>query len=947
MIVLLVVTALAGRARADDGGLPAASVGGAGAAPADTETGVAMTGVVDEAVRKLAEARNAEARKLMRKKDFPGALERLKDAYELDPSSAEIAGNLAYIYALLGNNAEAERLYREALALEPDRFVTYLNLADLLGRKAEAPERLAEAATLLGKARELRGNQPKVILRQARVATLRGLFADAERFYQEYLARQKADDALRVEIGDFYRDLGREDEALSWYRQVSDADDIGQEAAKRIFELEVERQARSFGWTRKPEAVPDQARLLATRGRIELNQGRLDEAERLLRQALSLAPGFAMAHADLGDLERRRGRETEAELCDLRALALDHGNAEFHARLADLYLTGTAHRAPEAALFFARALDLRPDWTDLNLKLALALREAGDLPRALLHVNRFLAAASGGADRDRAVALKGAIEELLPPGQAKGAAVTGEPGRKSDRANPTLVDALSRARARLARGEPDGAMAELRRLADAERGAEVLNLEARILYSVGRLDEAAAALAESLERDGAQADVHEQLGVILAGKGERQRARMQLERAEQLGNLSAVFHMARLDTGDRKAGLLSWTRDAFEVGALLAARSRLARFLAQGSTSVHLDEARALRETVADRLLSVAAAGSVLLLLAACAVAFAAHRRIGGRDLAHLVARHPEAGPEVQRVLSAIRHEVLKHNTMALAGLVEAVERGDPDAGDKAAFVRMALLGDGKADAVVARLAQYAARLEKTGKAHGVRLNLRRNDAAMSALLRGFALLEQAAPLLDGVQRLSRPEREGLARMLKEAARLLNSEGYEAVRDLLDRLRILEIDRPLLESIFERTRREPAFVAVRFAPLAIDIRVDMPCGALIPRQAFEDIAANLVRNAIQSSLTGGGGEVAVGMGLEGETDPITGLERVVLLVKDRSPRELTADMLRGRDIADGLGLTVDLVSRFEGTIDVVPGMGGWAKAVAVKLPRAYGKDGAR
>jgi hypothetical protein len=43
-------------------------------------------------------------------------------------------------------------------------------------------------------------------------------------------------------------------------------------------------------------------------------------------------------------------------------------------------------------------------------------------------------------------------------------------------------------------------------------------------------------------------------------------------------------------------------------------------------------------------------------------------------------------------------------------------------------------------------------------------------------------------------------------------------------------------------------------------------------------------------------------------------------------------------MLRGRYIEEGLGLTADLVSRYDGTLDVVGGDRGWSKAVLLKLP---------
>src|SRR5207247_10059821 len=129
-----------------------------------------------------------------RRKDYPRALRAMRDAYALDPHNAEITNNLAFLYERLGNPAEAERNYRETLRLDPNRAVAYLNLADLLSRKGATQERLAEAAELLTKARELEGNRAGIILRQARLAAARGRFEEGERFFREYAASRKPSD---------------------------------------------------------------------------------------------------------------------------------------------------------------------------------------------------------------------------------------------------------------------------------------------------------------------------------------------------------------------------------------------------------------------------------------------------------------------------------------------------------------------------------------------------------------------------------------------------------------------------------------------------------------------------------------------------------------------------------------------------------------------------------
>ena len=63
-----------------------------------------------------------------------------------------------------------------------------------------------------------------------------------------------------------------------------------------------------------------------------------------------------------------------------------------------------------------------------------------------------------------------------------------------------------------------------------------------------------------------------------------------------------------------------------------------------------------------------------------------------------------------------------------------------------------------------------------------MRLNLRRKAPAISAVLRGFRRLARAGRGLSDLQ---------------AAARLLNAQGYEAVRSLLDRLRVVTADAAL------------------------------------------------------------------------------------------------------------------------------------------------------
>jgi len=367
------------------------------------------------------------------------------------------------------------------------------------------------------------------------------------------------------------------------------------------------------------------------------------------------------------------------------------------------------------------------------------------------------------------------------------------------------------------------------------------------------------------------------------------------------------------------------------------ARERLGSYLAAPGSSAFVAEARALRRQIDERLWTTGGLLFAAIVLLGGGGLLIRQRLWGGVDLEQFLAACPEAGPAVQRVLSAIRHEVLKHNTMVLTGLVRAIE-ADEDVTEQAAHVRTSLFGERPGDSVASRLATYARELTQLGRSHDMRINLRRKDPALSALFKGFRVLSAAKRDLERVMQLTPPGRRRLLARLQRATRLLNSDGYEAVRGLLDRLRVLQIDAPLLTGIYERTRNEPGLREVRLRPLALDLAVEQPCGVCIPRSTFEDILGNLIRNAVQSSALHCKEEIPIGLSVVSEVHPVTGHERVAFAVCDDSPQQLSTEDLRRRSVEGGLGLTAELVARYDGSMSVEQ-IEGWQKAVVVKLPR--------
>lgn len=130
-------------------------------------------------------------------------------------------------------------------------------------------------------------------------------------------------------------------------------------------------------WADVIAGAPQSARAQMNYGLALMSQGRLDEAEPHLREAVRLAPYYPYAHINLAQWLLARGRGPEArDLLD-RAVVLgpDLIYAQYYRGLA-------AERLGEGpglrARYFGRAVELSPAHADAQYHLSLALRALGD-----------------------------------------------------------------------------------------------------------------------------------------------------------------------------------------------------------------------------------------------------------------------------------------------------------------------------------------------------------------------------------------------------------------------------------------------------------------------------------------------------------------------------------------------------------------------------------------
>ncbi|XP_064417742.1 protein O-mannosyl-transferase TMTC3 [Latimeria chalumnae] len=121
---------------------------------------------------------------------------------------------------------------------------------------------------------------------------------------------------------------------------------------------------------------------------IRTNESRLEEADQLYRQAISMRPDFKQAYISRGELLLKMNRPLEAKDAYLRALELDKANADLWYNLAIVYIE--LKDPTEALKNFNQALELNPKHKLALFNSALLMQESGDARLRPESKRRFL-----------------------------------------------------------------------------------------------------------------------------------------------------------------------------------------------------------------------------------------------------------------------------------------------------------------------------------------------------------------------------------------------------------------------------------------------------------------------------------------------------------------------------------------------------------------------------
>ena len=124
-------------------------------------------------------------------------------------------------------------------------------------------------------------------------------------------------------------------------------------------------------------------------GLIHIDQGQFDQAEAAYRAALNLQPAFTQAAVNLADLYRIQGRDEDGEKILRQALELDPRNATAHHALGLLLIR--QKRLPEALSALAEAARFGEDNARYGYVYAVALNSAGQGSKAIQELETVLA----------------------------------------------------------------------------------------------------------------------------------------------------------------------------------------------------------------------------------------------------------------------------------------------------------------------------------------------------------------------------------------------------------------------------------------------------------------------------------------------------------------------------------------------------------------------------
>ncbi len=304
----------------------------------------------------------------------------------IDPDHADSLHLLGMIADRGGRPAAAIEMIRRSIAIDPAQASYHSNLGTIL----QAQGKLDEAVACYGRAVALRPEWPEVYSNLGNVLEAQGKLEEAVAAHQRALSRKPDFAEAWSNLGNTRRAQGNLPEAVACFERAL--------ALKPDYADAYNNLGSALGaQNRLDDAVACYERALALKpdfasahnnlGNVFLDQDRLEDARAQYERALALNPSFANPHNSLGRIDKVQGRFEEAMAHYERAIAIrpDYHEAHFSRAEIKSFRPGDPDLAALEAL--AGRADLSADKAPyVHFALAKALEDCGDYGRAFEHL---------------------------------------------------------------------------------------------------------------------------------------------------------------------------------------------------------------------------------------------------------------------------------------------------------------------------------------------------------------------------------------------------------------------------------------------------------------------------------------------------------------------------------------------------------------------------------
>lgn len=346
-------------------------------------------------------------------------------------SISEAVG-LALEHHQAGNLSQAEELYRQVLAADPDNpnanhllgviaheegqhdiavlliqkaIQSDPNFAEAyynLGNALKESGRLDEAIAVYRKAIELNPDIAEVHNNLGSALQKKGLLDEAIAGYGKAVSIKPDFAEAHYNLGIALQETGPLDEAIASYRKAlsirPDYAKAHNNLGNALQEADLLDEAiASYG--KALSIKPDFAEAFCNFGNVLKKTGQLDEAIGNYRKALSIKPDFANAHYNLGHALKETGRLDEAISNYRKAVSIKPNYAEVYNDLAiALQATG---RLDEAIASCRKAVSIKPDYAEAHNNLGNVLQESGLLDEGIANYRKAVSIKPDYADAHR------------------------------------------------------------------------------------------------------------------------------------------------------------------------------------------------------------------------------------------------------------------------------------------------------------------------------------------------------------------------------------------------------------------------------------------------------------------------------------------------------------------------------------------------------------------